>query len=290
MKENTIKSNGSISRRETITLLFSASLFSMPLLNRFGSNTATLSNNKQFNKMKQAVNNNPSAMKTIGILGGLGPQATMDLEMRMHKTAQALIPPMQNGGYPPMIVQYYRHPPVLLTAEHKPVFPWQPDPRLLDAAKNLGAMTDFLLIPSNGVHLFQKEIEKASGRKVISMIDTTLEEVKKRGWQKVGVLGFMNAGVYTNQVKYPGIVFETIDDTLQGKLNGAIFRVMEGREDEQDRAIALEAINELRNKKVDGIIPGCTEIPFLLGKNMDAGDLLNPAQLLAESAVKYSLA
>ena len=64
---------------------------------------------------------------------------------------------------------------------------------------------------------------------------------------------------------------------------------MEGRDDEDDRAIILEAIQELRNKKVDGIIPGCTEIPLLLGKEMNADDLINPAQLLAEAAVKYAL-
>jgi len=65
--------------------------------------------------------------------------------------------------------------------------------------------------------------------------------------------------------------------------------VMEGRDDENDRAIMFKAIADLRNKKVDGIIPGCTEIPLLLGKEMDAADLINPAQLLAEAAVKFAL-
>jgi len=51
----------------------------------------------------------------------------------------------------------------------------------------------------------------------------------------------------------------------------------------------LEAVSEVRNKKVDGIIPGCTEIPLLLGKDMEAVDLINPAQLLAEAAVQYAL-
>jgi aspartate racemase len=229
-----------------------------------------------------------STMKTIGILGGLGPQATIDLEMRLHRAAQQLIPPMQNSGYPPIIVQYYRHP-VLLTKEHQPVFPWQPDPRLLQVAKKLGPQVDFLLIPSNGVHLFQKEIEEAAGRKIVSMIDATLEEVKKRKWQKVGVLGFMTPRVYTNRLKELNIEFETIDDTLQEKLNRAIMRVMEGRENGEDQAIALQAIEDLRNKMVDGIIPGCTELPFLLGKQMEAGDVLNPSQLLAEAALKFAL-
>jgi aspartate racemase len=64
---------------------------------------------------------------------------------------------------------------------------------------------------------------------------------------------------------------------------------MEGHENESDRSIAIEAINQLRSKNVDGIIPGCTEIPLLLKENLDAPDILNPAQLVAEAAIKYSV-
>ena len=39
----------------------------------------------------------------------------------------------------------------------------------------------------------------------------------------------------------------------------------------------------------DGVILGCTEIPLLLGLAADAPDLLNPAALLAEAAVRHAL-
>ena len=123
----------------------------------------------------------------------------------------------------------------------------------------------------------------------MSMIDATLDEVKRKGWQKVGVLGLMNSLVYTVRMDRMGIAYETIDNELQNKLNQAIFRIMEGQETEPDRVIAMEAINQLRNKNVDGIIPGCTEIPLLLKENMDAPDILNPARLVAEAAIKFCL-
>ena len=239
--------------------------------------------------MTHSESTNEQTMKTIGILGGLGPQATMDLEMRLHKVAQQTIPQEKNSGYPLMVVQYYRHAPVLLVDENTPLVPFQPDPRLLKVAGNLGAIADFLLIASNGVHLLQREIEEASGRKVVSMIDATLEEIKRKGWKKVGVLGLMNSMVYTIPMDKLGIAYETIDDELQRRLDQAIFRVMEGHEDESDRAVAIEAIHQLRSKNVNGIIPGCTEIPLLVKENMDAPDILNPAQILAEAAIKYSL-
>lgn len=287
-RREVVSGRETVSRREAIALGASAGIFSLIGISPFES-TARPKTNKFLHKMISSSNTIP-AMKTIGIVGGLGPQATTDLEMRIHKVAQQLVPQMQNSGYPSMIVQYYRHAPVLLTEEHMPVMPLQPDPRMLEAARNIGAMADFIVVPSNGVHLFQNEIEQASGRKVVSMIDATLKEVIKRGWRKVGVLGLMNPLVYTTRLRDMGIAFETIDETLQAKLDQAIFKVMEGRENEADRNIAMDAIGQLRYKKVDGIIPGCTEIPFLLGENMNAPDLLNPAQLLAEAAVRYCLA
>ena len=130
-------------------------------------------------------------MKTIGVLGGLGPQATMDFEARVHRVAQRLIPPSYNRGYPPMVVYYFRHAPGLLTDEDKPVIPHRPDPRLLEAAKWLGGLADFLVITANSAHLFRAEIEQAAGCKVLSMIDTTLDEVRRRKWKRVGVLGLV---------------------------------------------------------------------------------------------------
>lgn len=273
-----------MNRRQSLSLLASGFL---------GLHGTDLTNRKEIlatkaNTMKN-INISTPTMKTIGIIGGMGPQATTDLEMRIHKVAQQMLTPNQNGSYPPMIVEYYRHPPMLLKEDNYPVFPIQADPRLLDVAKNLGTRADFLILPTNGVHRFKDEIEKASGRTLLSMIDATLEEVEKRKWQKVGVLGLMTIEIYTSRLKEMGISFETINGELQKKIDQTIFKVMEGRDDETDVAVVFEAINELRNKKVNGIIPGCTEIPLLLGKNIEAADLVNPVQLLAEAAMKFAL-
>src|SRR5690349_15407480 len=100
-------------------------------------------------------------MKTIGVLGGFGPQATMEFEQRVHQVAQQLIPPQRNGGYPPMVVHYSRHPPVLLDSAGLPYRPPQPDPRLLAAARALGQLADFMVITSNGLHALQPALEQA---------------------------------------------------------------------------------------------------------------------------------
>jgi aspartate racemase len=228
-------------------------------------------------------------MKTIGVLGGLGPQATVDFEVRVHRESQQRIPPRMSGGYPPMVVHYYRRPPFILGEKGLPRMPIEPDPGLLEAARQLGAVSDFLVIPSNGPHLLQAEIERAAGRKVLSIIDVTLDEVHRRGWKRVGVIGVGDPFIYTRRLDALSIAHQVLEPERREPIDAAVFRVMEGREDDSDRRRVHDAVAWLRGRRVEGIILGCTELPLLLREHAEAADLLNPAQLLAEAAVQLAL-
>ena len=229
-------------------------------------------------------------MKTIGVLGGFGPQATMDFEQRVHQVAQQLLPAHRNSAYPPMVVHYSRHPPVLLDADGNTRRPIQPDPRLLKAAHALGQLADFLVVISNGVHFLQPALEQAADRPILSMIEVTLAEVARRGWQRVGVLTYITPLVYAQALEQRGILWEGVDAALQTPLDAAIMAVMEGQAGTQEIEHARRALKALRARGVDGIILGCTEIPLLLEADLDDPDLLNPTALLAEAAVRHAIA
>jgi aspartate racemase len=226
-------------------------------------------------------------MKTIGVLGGFGPQATMNLEALIHEASQRLIPQHAGSGYPPMVVYYYRHAPVLVDDTGlAPLFPIQPDPRLLEAAKRIGELADFIIISANAPHIFAEQIQEAAGCELLSMIDLVLAELKRQGWEKAGVLALGEPRVYTAPLDELGIAHEAVEGELRARLDRAIFALMAGQDDESSTAAALEAVETLRKRDVDGIIMGCTEIPLLLGERAKAADLINPAWLLAEAAVR----
>lgn len=229
-------------------------------------------------------------MKTIGVLGGLGPQATIDFETRLHRVAQQLIPQHLNCGYPPLVVYYCRHAPVRVREDGTPQFPIQADPGLFEAARRLGTLADFLVITANGPHMFQEQIEQAAGCRVLSLIEVTLAEVHRRRWNRVGVLGLGDPLVYTKPLGQFAIAYETLEVELRAKLDRSIMEFMEGRDAAESTALAREAVASLRRRGVDGVILGCTEIPLLLHASVDEPDLINPSQLLAEATVRYALA
>jgi aspartate/glutamate racemase len=196
-------------------------------------------------------------MKRMGVLGGISAQATMDFEARVHQVAQRLVPQQWNGGYPPMVVWYHRRLPIRFGDDGRPIVPMEVDPPRCP---------------------------------VLSMIDVAVGEVVCRGWKRVGVLGFNSAPpLYLDPLRQRGIHCETIDARAQAALDAGIRAVMEGREGAVETGHALAAVAALRAAGVDGIILGCTEIPLLVGKDGEAADLINPAALLAEAAVRLAL-
>lgn len=227
-------------------------------------------------------------MKTIGILGGLGPQATIEFEQRLHRAAQQLIPQPDNTAYPPLVSWFFREPPVLVAPDSPPPTELPPvNPRLLEAARALGGHVDFLVIPSNGVHLWQAEIEAAAGKPVVSMVDAVIAEVRRRGCQHVGLVDFRPAawGVYPPRLAQLGLSWVELPSRYRDNLAEVMRAVNAGRNGDAEEAQLRLAISLLRARHADGILLACTEFPLALSGALEP-DLINPAELLAEAAVR----
>ena len=196
-------------------------------------------------------------MKTIGVLGGLGPQATMDFVARVHAVSQALHPQRSgNSGYPPLAVYYHRNPPMLFDDEGNPLIPRQPDPQMLEGVRWLGQTADFLVITANDPHTMADEIEAAAGIPLLNMIDLTLAEAARRGWQRIGALALGEPRVYAGPLAERGLDVEAIGSPLRDLLDQAILRYMAGHTSVEETAVDLEAVEELRGRGVDGIVLG----------------------------------
>lgn len=234
----------------------------------------------------------PKDMKTIGVLGGMGPQATIDFEQRVHRLSQHYLPQKFSTGYPPMVVGYFREVPIRMNEDGSFADPAQPSPNLLIMAKQIGAVSDFLVITSNTPHLFEREIEEASGKKILSIVAVTVEEVKRKVMKRVGLLAIgltLRNRLYQDPLEELGVEWEVIPQELEEELDHAIFAVMEGRSDESSREVARGAVNYFEQLNVEGVILGCSELPILLGHTAEAERMINPSELLAEATVRKSI-
>jgi aspartate racemase len=230
-----------------------------------------------------------STMRTIGILGGAGPQATMAFEAQIHAESRHVIPQHVNEGYPPMVSVYIRHAPVVVDAEGKPVYPLTLDPRVVDAVKRLGEWADLLAIPSNTPHFFVDEIAAASGCEVVSIVDVTVEELHRRQSTPIGLLGLGVPQVYVERFEQEQFEIVTAPPEIRAALDTAILRLMEGAETDTHRAAARAAVNALRAAGAATTVLGCTEIPLLLGAEATSADLVDPSRLLARAVVRRAV-
>ena len=229
-------------------------------------------------------------MKWMGVLGGISAQATIDFEARVHRCAQRLIPQDWNRGYPPMVVWYHRELPARRGDDGQPLEPRQIDPPLVEAAARLARLVDFVVVPCNAAHVGLAELREAARRPVLSMIDVVLDDAVRRKCRRVGVLGARGAPrPYVDGLRERGVACEMIDAALQQRLDAGIRAVMEGREGKDEREAARDAVGVLRARGVDAVVLGCTEIPLLLGDASEEPDLVNPAALLAEAAVRFAI-
>ena len=231
-------------------------------------------------------------MKTIGVLAGMAaPQATRDFDFAVHKLSTKLILPSFTTGYPPMIAIYFREVPFKMK-DGSFVVPVEPNPNLLSTVKTLGEHCDFWVMVANAPHIFRESLEKASGKKFLSMIDVTTEEVKRRKLKKVGIIAIglsLKNRLFQTPLDELKIKYEVIPDDLVNNIDKSVFKVMEGEDPRQLEKPAIDAVRYLRKKGVDGIILGCTEVPLLLGSKAQEKDLINPSSLLAEAAVKFAI-
>lgn len=232
-------------------------------------------------------------MFRIVVLGGFGQWATLDVLSRMFRYASERVPQYGNRGYPPMKVKMCNFAPMNLNPDGSYPDELTPNPALLDAARELGLVCDFLIIPSNTVHLFQEDIEAAAGKPVLSIVDLAAAEVERRGCKRAGVTAIditLQKGLFHKRLQALGVETIGLPKELSYRLDeDGIYKIQQGARAEELEGVGQEVIEYLRNQGAEAIILGCTEIPFLLDYDVNAPDIINPSQILAEAAIKKVL-
>ncbi|WP_048152406.1 aspartate/glutamate racemase family protein [Methanolacinia paynteri] len=166
---------------------------------------------------------------------------------------------------------------------------------MIDAAERLergGA--DFIIICSNTMHSSADDIEAKVKIPVLHIADATGEKIRTRGFKTVGLLGTeytMEEDFYRKRLEERfGIKVIIPDEAECEMINTIIFDELcaEIISDDSRRKF-IEIIRRLKEKGAEGIILGCTEIPFLVSQEDVEIPLFDTMTIHAEAAVKYAL-
>ncbi|HEY5289083.1 MAG TPA: amino acid racemase, partial [Caulobacteraceae bacterium] len=201
--------------------------------------------------------------RTVGVLGGMGPAATLDFMAKIY----AADPAEREQDRVRLVVDC--DPGVLdRNAAVRGAGP-SPGPDLAAMAKGLvGAGADFLVIACNTAHAWTAEIE-AAARPVLSMIEAACDEIAAGhpGARRIGVLagdGCLEAGLYQRAFAARGWVAILPGSENQAALMAALYRIKGGLLSESERAAFVACARETIADGAQAIVAGCTEVPLLL--------------------------
>ncbi len=219
-------------------------------------------------------------MQKVGIIGGLGPEATIDYYKRIvdffhHKN---------NSLSTPEIIIY--------SVDISELFKFISESRFhelvdwfLEKISHLSkAGADFAVISANTPHIVFHQIAEKSPIPLISIVDVTLQSAKQSGFTRIGLLGTkftMQSDFYSSHFIKEGITVISpsaneqtfIQDKLEQEIELGIFT-------DETRRELLSIIDLMqRRDNIEAVILGCTELPLILCEQHSSIPLINTTEL-----------
>ena len=227
----------------------------------------------------------PDTSLTVGVLGGMGPDATVDFMAKVL----AATPAGADQDHVHMLIDHNPHVPdrtrAILTEGG------EPGPVLARMAKQLQhAGADFIVMPCNTAHAFQPDIEAVLDVPFVSIIDETVAACA--AFEAVGLLatkGCLASGIYKTALAAAGVRAIMPDDAETSAFMGLTTRIKAGDSGPDVGARMLQLANALLARGAQAVIAGCTEIPLVLDQSMLDVPLVSSTDILAEATVAYAL-
>ncbi len=228
-------------------------------------------------------------MKTVGIIGGVGPETTSEFYLELifgcfEKNKESR-PPILIWNIP---LKYEIEEDLLKKAVGEERY----IPYLVDAAKRLekgGA--DFLVMPCNSLHIFIEEIRRAVKIPVLSIVEETAKFLTSKKISKVGILATSSAlkgKLYETILKKNRIEQIVPDEFDQAKIGKVIGNIVMNRHANKDRQELLKIVNNFEKRGVKNVILACTDLQLLIPHHPKL-KIYDTMKIFADATVDYIL-
>lgn len=225
----------------------------------------------------------------VGILGGMGPAATVDFYSKLIAAT-----------------------PAATDQEHLRVMIWA-DPTVPDRTRAItdggedptdqlaagvqklkDAGADFYVVTCNGAHAFLPRVREKVDLEYLSIVEVTTEHIAALPYaSSAGLLATdatLTAGLYQNSLERAGITPVLPSKDSQRTVMESIYAVKSGTMTLEQGQALIEAAAELVEDGADVIVAACTEIPLALSAEDSPRPLIDPSMLLANRVVQKAAA
>ena len=225
--------------------------------------------------------------KKIGIIGGVGPQATSYLYSRIISLSQELYAANDNDDFPHLLIESIPIPDFISDKGKANI--------ALDMLKETvksfqNSKVDRICIASNTVHILLEDLAKEVDIPFISMIDLVSKKCSDYNYKKVALLAtpvLTEAGLYDDSLKRFDIELLKPKAEELTTIELIIRGVIAGNVPEEEKSNYIELMNELYNQGAEAIILGCTELPLAFDYRVLGKRAIDSDEVLAEGIVKY---
>ncbi len=207
-------------------------------------------------------------MKTVGIIGGLGPETTSKFYLELISRCQDL----NKINRPPILIYSVPLPyDVEEDAIVKGIGEERCHPFILDAARRLEiAGADFLAMPCNTLHTFIEDIRNSVKIPVLSIIEETVKFLKEEGISRVGIISTritLNKKLYEKFLVKNDIEQVIPHDYEQAKIGEIIYHLVSNKHGHQDRKKLVDIINSFEQRGIEHVILACTDLQLLIPRH-----------------------
>ena len=227
-------------------------------------------------------------MKKIGIVGGLGPESTIEY----YKGIIDAFRQRQEGFTSPEIIIYSADVAKLLemveSKEWDNLVDWLAD--RVNALHNAGA--EFAAIGSNTPHIVFNEVKSRSPIPMLSIVEETLLKANGLGLKKLGLMGTMftmQSDFFQKAFFEKGMLVVVPKEESQQIIHNRLFTEIElGIIKDSTREELLYIVKQLVDEdSIDALILGCTELHLILNKDEYGIPFLNTTAIHIDSIVRY---
>lgn len=231
-----------------------------------------------------------SKILTIGVLGGMGPEATNQLCTLITTNT----PASRDQDHIPVITYNNARIPERVAAVRGVEGASSPVPEMSRTAQVLEqAGADMLLMPCNLAHFFIADVQAAVRIPILNMIEETVNytAAKYPQCRRVGLLAStptIECGIYERALRRHDRQLLVPDAAEQeDKVMKAIYgsEGIKGGRMTVPRRLLQEAAERLAERGAEVIIAGCTEVSLVLSPENTSLDVIDPLAVIARVAV-----